>query len=125
MGFRFLHTNINVLNLEKSLKFYQEALGLVEVRRKHAEDGIFTLVFLTDEEGRYQLELTWLREKTEPYDLSSNEIHIAFETDDGEAVHRQHRELGCICLENKELGVYFIEDSDGYWIEIIPRNRRW
>ena len=125
MGFRFLHTNLNVLNLEKSLDFYHKALGLSEVRRKQSEDGSFTLVFLTDEEGRYQLELTWLTERTEPYDLSNNEIHVAFETDDGKAAHRLHSELGCVCLENKTLGVYFIEDPDGYWTEIIPVDRCW
>ena len=61
MVFKFLHNNFNVLNLEKSLKFYEDALGLKEVRRKVAGDGSFILVYLGDGQTPHQLELTWLR----------------------------------------------------------------
>lgn len=75
MEFKFLHNNFNVLDLEKSLKFYEEALGLKEVRRKVAGDGSFILVYLGDGITTHQLELTWLKERTEPYNLGENEFH--------------------------------------------------
>ena len=120
MTFSFAHNNLNVLDLEKSLAFYQEALGLREVRRKEAADGSFTLVYLSDGSRPHQRELTWLRDRTEPYDLGDNEIHLAFETDDMDAAHQKHQEMGCICYENPGMGIYFISDPDGYWLEIVP-----
>lgn len=123
MKFNFLHNNINVLDLERSLKFYQESLGLVEVRRKECEG--FTLVYLGDcGQTPHQLELTWIEGRTEPYDLGENEIHLAFETDDFDAAYAQHSKMGCICYENKEMGIYFISDPDGYWLEVLPKNYR-
>ncbi|HPT79161.1 MAG TPA: VOC family protein [Candidatus Atribacteria bacterium] len=121
MKFTFAHNNINVLNLEKSVQFYEKALGLTEVRRNTAEDGSFILVFMGDGVTSHTLELTWLRDWERPYDLGDNEFHLAFTVDDYEAAHRLHSEMGCICYENKAMGIYFIEDPDGYWIEIIPK----
>lgn len=121
MKFRFAHNNINVFDLEKSLAFYKEALSLQEIRRKEAEDGSFILVFLGDGETGHQLELTWLRDRSDPYSLGDNEIHIAFETDDMETAHEKHKAMNCICYENIKMGIYFICDPDGYWLEIIPR----
>ncbi|HIX12001.1 MAG TPA: VOC family protein [Candidatus Anaerofilum faecale] len=120
MQFRFAHNNLNVLDLEKSLAFYTRALGLQEMGRKEASDGSFTLVFLGDGETTHQLELTWLRGRTQPYNLGDNEIHLAFHVDDFAAAHALHAEMGCICYENPGMGIYFISDPDGYWIEIIP-----
>jgi lactoylglutathione lyase len=120
MRFRFDHNNLNVLDLPKSLLFYKEALGLKEVHRNEASDGSFTLVFLGDGQSGHQLELTWLRERKEPYNLGDNEIHLAFKVDDFQAAHQLHQKMGCICFENREMGIYFIEDPDGYWLEIIP-----
>lgn len=118
--FTFAHNNFNVINLEKSLEFYKEALGLQEVKRKESNDGSFILIFLSDGSTAHQLELTWLRDwEKDSYDLGDNEIHLAFKTDNMEAAHKKHEEMGCICYENKEMGIYFIEDPDGYWIEII------
>ena len=118
MNFRFVRNNINVLDLEKSLDFYKNALNLVENRRWDNPD--FTLVYLGDGQSSHQLELTWLKERTEPYDLGDNEIHLAFEVDDYEAAHDLHSRMDCICYENEEMGLYFINDPDGYWIEIMP-----
>jgi len=123
MKFTFAHTNINVLNLEKSLEFYNKALGLVETRRKEGQDGSFTLIFLGDENTAHKLELTWLKDRTKPYDLDDNEIHIAFTASDFEAAHALHVKMGCICYENEKMGIYFIEDPDGYWLEIVPEKR--
>lgn len=120
MQFKIKHTNINVLDLEKSMAFYQKALGLEVVRTKDASDGSFKLVFLADGQTSHQLEITWLRDRKEPYDLEDNEIHIAFEAADFEAAHALHEEMGCICYENEKMGIYFIEDPDGYWLEVVP-----
>lgn len=121
MKFTFAHNNFNVINLDKSLAFYKDALGLEEVSRKEAADGSFVLVYLGDGSSRHTLELTWLRDwEKESYDLGDDEFHLAFETDDMEAAYRKHKEMGCICFENKEMGIYFISDPDDYWIEIIP-----
>lgn len=117
----FNHFNFNVLNLEKSLAFYKEALGLEPVREKNAEDGSFKLVFLGDGQTDFNLELTWLRDRTEPYNLGECEFHLAFHVDDYETLFKKHQEMGCVCFVNEKMGIYFISDPDGYWIEIIPR----
>ena len=121
MSFLFNHFNFNVLDLDRSLKFYDEALGLKVVRERRAADGSFILNFLGDGVSVFTLELTWLRDRTEPYDLGEQEFHLAFMTEDMAAAHALHEKMGCICFENHAMGIYFIEDPDGYWIEIIPK----
>lgn len=120
MKFKMYHENYNVLDLEKSLEFYDKALGLKEIRREEASDGSFIIVFIGNETTDFQLELTWLRDRKEPYNLGDEEFHLAFNTDDYEAAHKLHEEMGCICFENTEMGIYFIKDPDGYWLEIVP-----
>lgn len=120
MSFRMIHENYNVSDLEKSLVFYEKALGLKEKRRITAEDGSFIIVYVANERSEFELELTWLRDRTEPYNLGDEEFHLAFETDDYEAAHSLHEKMGCICFENTEMGIYFIKDPDGYWLEILP-----
>ena len=120
MNFRMIHENYNVADLEKSLAFYEKALGLTEKRRITAEDGAFVIVYVANERSEFVLELTWLRDRTEPYNLGDEEFHLAFETDDYEAAHSLHKKMGCICFENTEMGIYFIKDPDGYWLEIVP-----
>ncbi len=120
MKYKFYHNNYNVFDLEKSLNFYKEALGLVEVRRRVADDDSFILVFLGDETTEFTLELTWLRDRDKPYDLGEGEYHLAFIADDFDAAHSLHKQMGCICFENEKMGIYFIEDPDGYWLEIVP-----
>jgi lactoylglutathione lyase len=121
--FTFAHNNFNVLNLERSLKFYEDALGLREVRRKEAADGSFILVFLGDGTTPHRLELTWLLDRKEPYALGDNESHLAFIVDDYDAASKLHKEMGVVCYENTAMGIYFIEDPDGYWIEIVPERK--
>ncbi|KAJ51404.1 lactoylglutathione lyase [Clostridium tetanomorphum] len=120
MKFKFEHNNINVLDLAKSVKFYKEALGFEEERRYHAPDESFILAFLKGSESDHMIELTWLRDRKEPYNLGDNEIHMAVRTDDFDGAYKKHKEMECICYENKEMGLYFIADPDGYWTEILP-----
>ena len=123
MKYAFRHVCFYVLDMEKSISFYKEALGLSEVRRHAAKDGSFTLVFLGDGETGFQLELTCIHDRKEPYELGDNETHLAFSVQDMDAAHNHHKEMNCICFENPAMGIYFIEDPDGYWLEIIPEKR--
>lgn len=118
MDFTFAHNNINVLNLEKSMAFYQEALQLTETRR--IEKPSFTIVYLGDGQTPHKLELTWIKDRKEPYKLGENEFHLAFTTNDFDKAYAHHKAMGCICYENKEMGIYFISDPDGYWLEVLP-----
>ena len=120
MKFRMIHENYNVQDLDRSLAFYREALGVTEKRRKTAPDGSYIIVFTGNEESDFELELTWLRDHPEKYDIGEEEFHLAFRVDDFEAAHALHEKMGCICFENKAMGIYFIQDPDGYWLEIIP-----
>jgi len=123
MNFRFAHNNFNVLDLNKSLEFYTKALSLREVRRYAPEDGSFILVYLGDGHGPHTLELTWLRDREEPYNLGEGEFHLAFHVDDYQGALKLHKEMGCVCFENPDMGIYFIEDPDGYWLEILPAGK--
>ena len=120
MKFKFAHFNFNVLDLEKSLAFYEEALGLTIHRTKDASDGSFKLVYLSDGITPFTLELTWMRDRNEPYDLGDEEFHLAFQVEDFDKAYEKHKAMGVICYENPSMGIYFINDPDGYWIEIVP-----
>ncbi len=100
--------------------YYRNCLTVT--RTKEADDGSFKLVYLGDSTTPHKLELTWLRDMDRPYNLGDNEIHLAFETDDFDAAHEKHKEMECICFENPGMGIYFISDPDGYWLEIVPKN---
>ena len=124
MQFKMAHENYNVFDLQKSLSFYKEALGLTEVRRKEAEDGSYIIVYVGNETTDFVLELTWMKEMDRPYNLGDCEFHLAFETEDFDSAYAKHKEMGCICYENPSMGVYFIEDPDGYWLEIVRKKER-
>ncbi|MDR2232343.1 MAG: VOC family protein [Tannerella sp.] len=118
---KFDHFNFNIVDLERSLAFYDKALGLKEARRKVAPDGSYILVFLTDGRTGFSLEITWLRDHPQPYNLGECEFHLCMRVPgDYEAVRNYHKEMGCVCYENTVMGLYFISDPDGYWIEILP-----
>lgn len=122
MKFKFAHNNFNVLDLKRSLEFYAVALDFKESHRLEA-DG-FTLVYLSDGgESSHELELTFIHDRKEPYNLGENEFHLAVTVDDFAAAYERHKAMGCICYENKAMGIYFINDPDGYWIEILPQDR--
>jgi lactoylglutathione lyase len=120
MNFKFAHSNYNVFDLDKSLRFYEDALGLKETKRNAPASGEFIIVYLGDGSTNHLLELTWLRDWDRPYNLGDNEIHLAFVTDDYEGAYKKHKDMNCICYENPGMGIYFISDPDGYWMEIVP-----
>ena len=120
MKFKMIHENYNFADLDRSLSFYEQALGLTEKRRKEAKDGSFVIVYVGNENSDFELELTWLRDHPQPYDIGEEEFHLAFRTDDFEAAHALHDQMGCICFENPSMGIYFIQDPDGYWLEVLP-----
>ena len=120
MKFKMIHENYNVRDLAASMAFYEKALGLREKRRKTHPDGDFIIVFMGSDESEFELELTWLRDHPQAYDIGEEEFHLAFRADDFAAAHALHEEMGCICFENRAMGLYFIQDPDGYWLEILP-----
>ena len=115
-----IHENYNVVDIDRSLAFYGQALGLKEKRRKTAPDGSYIIVYIGNEESPFELELTWLKDHPQKYDIGEEEFHLAFSVDDFEAAHALHASMGCICFENPAMGIYFIQDPDGYWLEILP-----
>ena len=123
MKFKMVHENYNVQDLQRSLDFYEAALGLKEKRRKTAADGSFIIVYVGNDETDFELELTWLRDHPETYDIGEEEFHLAFKVEDFDEAHALHEKMGCICFENHSMGIYFIQDPDGYWLEVIPAKR--
>lgn len=125
IGARFDHFNIDVQDLNRSIAFYEKALGLKEVRRKKAEDSSYEIVFMGDDTTNFMLELTWLRDHADrPFELGENESHLCLRVEgDYEALREYYREMGCLCYENHQMGLYFINDPDDYWIEILPVRR--
>lgn len=123
MNYTFNHFNFNVCDLNRSIAFYKEALGLEVVKEKKADDGSFILVYLGDGKSDFSLELTWLKDHPQKYDLGEEEFHLALTVDDYEASLKKHQDMDCVCFINEAMGIYFINDPDGYWIEIVPLKR--
>ena len=86
-----IHENYNVSDLDRSIKFYNEALDLHEVRRKTTDD--FIIVYLSNDVSDFELELTWLKDHPQPYNLGECEFHLAFQAEDYEAAHKKHEEM--------------------------------
>lgn len=121
---QFDHCNVNVTDLKRSIEFYHKALGLKEVDRKVADDGSFILAYLGDGVTPFRLELTWLRDHPQAYELGENESHLCLRVaGDYDAIREYHRQMGWVCFENHEMGLYFINDPDDYWIEVLPQNK--
>lgn len=125
---RLLHTMLRVGNLERSLVFYQNVLGMKLLRKKDYPEGRFTLAFVGygSEADNAVIELThnW---DTESYDLGNAYGHIAIEVDDAQAACEQVRQLGgkvvreAAPMKHGSTVIAFIEDPDGYRIEFIQK----
>lgn len=127
MNYKMLHTCIRVMDLEKSLKFYKDALGLVEQKRKDFPEHKFTLVYLSDESGNYELELTYNYNPEKPYELGNGFSHIAVAVDDLEGSRERHKEMGykvtkLMGLPDSPPKFYFVTDPDRYEVEVIRGN---
>lgn len=117
----FDHFNINVSDLERSLEFYRKALGLEKTGEIVAKDGSFIINYVSRPGETFRLELTWLKDHTQPYELGENKSHLALRVEgDYDEIREYHRQMGVICYENPAMGIYFINDPDDYWIEILP-----
>lgn len=127
MNYKLEHACIRVRDLEKSLTFYQDALGLVEVNRKDYPEWKFTLVYLSDANRNFEIELTHNYETPEPYEIGNGFSHFAVLVDDLEKSHEKHRampyEVGDLKgLPGAGAQFYFITDPDGYRTEVIRAN---
>ncbi|MFW5998769.1 MAG: VOC family protein [bacterium] len=124
LNYRFVHSCIRVMDLEKSVEFYKNALGLEESSRKDFPEGKFTLVYLKDDTGNFELELTYNYDQEEPYTIGDGYSHLAVVVDDLEQSHQKHKEAGYEVTDLMGLGessgsYYFLTDPDGYDIEVI------
>ncbi|MEH6455538.1 MAG: lactoylglutathione lyase [Cocleimonas sp.] len=125
---RMLHTMLRVGDLDKSISFYSDVLGMTELRRKNYPDGEFTLAFMGygDEKENTVLELThnW---GTESYELGTAYGHIAIEVDDVyEACEKMKQTGGKVIRDAGPMNagttiIAFLEDPDGYEIELIGK----
>lgn len=127
--FRLLHTMIRVLDLDKSINFYTRYLGMTLQRRSDFPGGKFTLAFIGygEEESHTVVELTHNWEQTEPYDIGNGFGHLAIAVPDIFAVCDQMRADGVSItrepgpMKHGTRNIAFIEDPDGYKIELVER----
>ena len=126
-----IHMMIRVLDLDRSMAFYKDAFGLGVADRFDFEG--FTLVYLRNAEADFEIELTLNKGRSEPYDLGDGYGHAAFCVDDLDAEHARFREAGLNPGDIKELRhdggplarFFFVEDPDGYKIEVLQRRGRY
>ncbi len=126
-----IHSMIRVLDEQRSLVFYEKAFAL-KVAERLAFEG-FTLVYLSNQESGFELELTINHGRTEPYTIGDGYGHLALSVDDLEAEHARFESLGLNPTPLKELSLegrpparfFFVQDPDGYKIEVLQRGGRY
>lgn len=126
-----IHMMVRVLDLDRSLRFYADALGLGVAERLDFET--FALVYLRNAENDFEVELTLNKGRTEPYAHGDGYGHVAFCVDDLDAEHARMASLGIEPLPIKEFfragallaRFFFIQDPDGYRIEVLQRHGRY
>ncbi len=126
-----IHTMIRVLEEGRSVRFYRTAFGL-EVDDRFEFDG-FTLLYLRNAEADIEVELTVNHGRAEPYNPGDGYGHIAFAVDDLAAEHARFEREGLSPRPLKEMGhggkplarFFFVQDPDGYLIEVLQRRGRY
>ena len=119
--FAFIYLQINVMDLDKSIEFYKKALGFNVASRYESDDGNYKSAFIEDDPLSLTIVLAWNRDKNEPYDHDNSKSYTAFEVQDYEATYALHKEMGCICDEDKSVNLYIIADPDGCRYLITPK----
>jgi len=124
MKYKLEHGCIRVMDLNKSLEFYKKALSLMEVNRLDYPEYEFTLVYLSDENKNFEIELTYNYNTKKPYEMGNGFSHFALIVSDLEKSHEFHKNMGLEVTDLKGLPgekakYYFVTDPDGYKIEII------
>lgn len=126
-----IHTMIRVLDEAKSVAFYKEAFGLKIADRLDFDS--FTLVYLSNAEIGFEVELTINKDQTEPYDLGNGYGHLAVVVDDLDAEHARFRAAGLaprdiVAFEREGTLLarfFFVQDPDGYKIEVLQKHGRF
>lgn len=124
---KMLHTCLRVKNLEESVKFYKEALGFFEKTRRDFPKHKFTIVYLTDGDSDYELELTYNYDREYTYEIGNGFSHIAVGVENLEGLRDEHIEKGYEVTDLKGLPgerprYYFVTDPDGYRVEVIRQD---
>jgi lactoylglutathione lyase len=122
------HSMIRVLEEQRSVAFYQAAFGLTPCHRMDFDD--FSLIYLRNEEDDFQLELTINQGREQPYDLGNGYGHLALNVADLDAEHARFKTLGFNPRDIKQFDrdgkklarFFFVEDPDGYKIEVLERS---
>lgn len=128
---KMIHSMIRVLNEARSIEFYRTAFGLEVADRLDFES--FTLVYLSNAETGFELELTVNKGTTEPYDLGNGYGHLAVSVEDVDALHARLTEAGYAPRRLVDFApdgeviarFFFITDPDGYEIEVLKRGGRF
>ncbi len=126
-----IHSMIRVLEEARSVAFYETAFGLKVADRLDFDS--FTLIYLSNPESSFELELTVNKGRTEPYNLGDGYGHLAVSVEDVEAEHARLTEAGLaprklVDFRNGDVSVakfFFIADPDGYQIEVLQRGGRF
>lgn len=126
-----IHSMIRVLDEERSVRFYEDAFGLTAAERLDFDS--FTLVYLSNHENSFELELTINKGRTDPYDLGDGYGHLAFCVDDLESEHKrlvdagyEPRKIVDFAPGGEPLArFFFIQDPDGYQIEVLQKAGRY
>jgi lactoylglutathione lyase len=126
-----VHSMVRVLDEARSVSFYQKAFGLRVAERIDFPE--FTLVYLSNADAPFEVELTINKGQTQPYDLGTGYGHIAFVVDDLDAEHKRFEAENLKprkIVELKREGTllakfFFVEDPDGYKIEVLQRHGRF
>ena len=119
---RYLHTMLRVRDLDGALDFFVKKLGLREVRRRDSEQGRFTLVFLSADDGAAEIELTYNWDQKEAYPTGRFFGHLAFEVDDIYGKCAALEQAGVAVLRPPRDGrMAFVKSPDGHSIELLQR----